>query len=590
MARRQGKGKNTTPFFSVFFCVTRIASAQFFGGVGAESRMSQPSSAIELSSDSEGAEDGSDTQSEDGLREQNALARGASGSDDDVGQIPVPLADRAAARASVHSPPANGASKHHPMPTDGSCTKGVQKPEARGANASDDELLHTPVPLAARAAAQAGAHSPPTVGASMRQPTPTQASGTKSVGGQSNHSGRSCDADASDGDVLSSKFPLAARAALQTPPTIAAPRRQLTPTKRPAPRMPSLNADSDDDGAQPKGTSSCTVQTPRGSASPALERPEREHQRSSGAARRRRTRDAAVAGDVDGLAALMADLGGLVGSMDPFAVDRSTSDRLLADLEAAVRRTSIGGLRHTPGITRTAKWIGTVDPTGVVKSLLSAYDLAYDDLDVTSMQLALDRLNEHASVAHGRYSAEKAFLKTAVTNASKLERGLLEEHMGYAVQGAMGLYDSGHTVLPEAVARRLLNVARAGVADTVLIGSLRADPRPSTSLDADAQPTWPDYLRSIGLDGASQLEQEVALKVTEQPTSDQMKITRLFELFLTERLSSIVLGMSGVGKTYMAPVWKLIAELKGKKVYFVGPNVEARAANWSENKEPAVRT
>ena len=239
---------NTTPFFPALFCVTRIASAQFFRGVGAKLRMSQPSSAIELSSDSEGAEDGSDTQSEDGLREQNARARGSNGSDDDVGQIPVPLADRAAARASVHSPPANGASKHRPMPTDGSCTKGVQETEPRGANASDDELLDTPVPLAARAAAQAGAHSPPTIGASMRQPTPTHASGTKSVGGQSNHSGRARGADGSDDDVLSSMFPLAARPAAHTPPTIAAPRRQLTPTKRPAPMMPSLNVDLDDNG------------------------------------------------------------------------------------------------------------------------------------------------------------------------------------------------------------------------------------------------------------------------------------------------------------------------------------------------------
>ena len=350
--------------------------------------------------------------------------------------------------------------------------------------------------------------------------------------------------------------------------------------------MPSLNVhlDDDSDGASPEGT----VQTPRGLDRASLERPVREPARSSGAARRRRARDGAVADDVDGLADFIVDLGGLVDAFDPFAVDHSTSRRMLSDLDAAVRRTSVGGLRHTPGVTRAAKWIGTVDPTGVVKSLLSAYDLAYGDLDVASMQLALGRLNEHAAVAHGRYSAEKAFLKTAVANALKLERGLLEEHMGYAVQGAMGLYDSGHTVLPEGVARRLLNVARAGVADTVLIGSLRGDPRPSTSLDADAQPTWPEYLLSIGLDGASQLEQEVALKVTEQPTTDQMKITRLFELFLTERLSSIVLGMSGVGKTYMAPVWKLIAELKGKRVYFVGPNVEARVAMWNDNKEPAV--
>ena len=51
----------------------------------------------------------------------------------------------------------------------------------------------------------------------------------------------------------------------------------------------------------------------------------------------------------------------------------------------------------------------------------------------------------------------------------------------------------------------------------------------------------------------TQLEREVAHKVTERPTTDQMKVTRLFELFLTERASSVVLGMSGVGKTYMAP-------------------------------------
>ena len=83
---------NTTPFFPALFCVTRIASAQCFRGVGAKLRMSQPPSAIELSSDSEGSEDGSDTQSEDGLWERNARARGSNGNDGDVGQIPVPLA------------------------------------------------------------------------------------------------------------------------------------------------------------------------------------------------------------------------------------------------------------------------------------------------------------------------------------------------------------------------------------------------------------------------------------------------------------------------------------------------------------------
>jgi hypothetical protein len=168
-------------------------------------------------------------------------------------------------------------------------------------------------------------------------------------------------------------------------------------------------------------------------------------------------------------------------------------------------------------------------------------------------------------------------MKTTVTNARKLHRGFAEEHMGYAAQGALGLYDSGHATLSQAVARNLLHVLRAGVADTILIESLRSDASPSPSVGGAEQPTWHEYLRDLGIDGASDLEREVAYKVTASLTGDQMKITRLFELFLTERTSSVVLGMSGVGKTYMAPVWKLIANLKGKRIYFVGPNLEARS-------------
>ena len=217
-----------------------------------------------------------------------------------------------------------------------------QHAQARGANASDDDLGQVPVPLADRAAARAAVHNPPTIGAPTREPTPTHGSGTKRVDGQSNHSARARDADASDDDILWSKFPFAARAAVQTPPTIAAPRRQLTPTQRPAPRMPSLNVDSDDDGALPEGTSSSTVRTPRGSASAALERPEREPLRSSGAARRRRARDAAMADDVDGLADLMADLRGRSPSTIRRAIASCLTWRPLFD----VRRSAACGIRR----------------------------------------------------------------------------------------------------------------------------------------------------------------------------------------------------------------------------------------------------
>ena len=56
--------------------------------------------------------------------------------------------------------------------------------------------------------------------------------------------------------------------------------------------------------------------------------------------------------------------------------------------------------------------------------MLRAFDAAFVDLDVVSMQMALDRVHEHPSAAHGSFSAETSFLKTAVTNARKLHRGL----------------------------------------------------------------------------------------------------------------------------------------------------------------------
>ena len=242
-----------------------------------------------------------------------------------------------------------------------------------------------------------------------------------------------------------------------------------------------------------------------------------------------------------------------------------------------MQRASLNSVRHSPGITRVAKWTGMDGRSGVVVSLLRAFDVAFDQLDVPSMQMALDRINEQASASDGRYSAEKSFMKTAVTNANKLARGLAEEHMGYAVQGALGLYDSGHTTLSHSVARDLIRLLSNGITDTVMVESLRSDASPSPSVDGAEQPTWHEYLRDLGIDGASDLEREVAYKVTASPTADQMKITRLFELFLTERTSSVVLGMSGVGKTFMSPVWKLIANLKGKRIYFVGPNLEARS-------------
>ena len=124
-----------------------------------------------------------------------------------------------------------------------------------------------------------------------------------------------------------------------------------------------------------------------------------------------------------------------------------------------MQRSPLASVRHTPGITRIAKWTGLEDPTGVVMSLLRAFDAAFGELDVAGMQMALNRVNEHLSAAHGRFSAEKLFMKTAVTNArTLLHRGLAEEHMGYAAQGAPGLYDSGHATLPRAIARNLLGV------------------------------------------------------------------------------------------------------------------------------------
>ena len=53
----------------------------------------------------------------------------------------------------------------------------------------------------------------------------------------------------------------------------------------------------------------------------------------------------------------------------------------------------------------------------MVMSLLRAFDAAFGELDVACMRMALDRVNEHPSAAHGRFSAEKSFMKTAaVTN------------------------------------------------------------------------------------------------------------------------------------------------------------------------------
>jgi len=392
--------------------------------------------------------------------------------------------------------------------------------------------------------------------------------------------------DDSDGDdaLLRTPVRLAGKARAQTPGTRAL-RLPATPAKRkdPPPRLPSLNDGEDSDGAQassvarvcpPRAAERAPMKSPIGS-------PEERAPSSaapSGAARRREARDAAVrAARVPGLDQVVDDLRGVTGTFDPFAIDQAACARLIGDLEDAVQRVSLHSVRHSPGITRAAKWTGVDDSSGVVVSLLRAFDVAFDELDVPSMQMALDRINEQASASDGRYSAEKSFMKTAVTNANKLARGLAEEHMGYAVQGALGLYDSGHTTLSHSVARDLIRLLSNGITDTVMVESLRSDASPSPSVDGAEQPTWHEYLRDLGIDGASDLEREVAYKVTASPTADQMKITRLFELFLTERTSSVVLGMSGVGKTFMSPVWKLIANLKGKRIYFVGPNLEARS-------------
>ena len=470
--------------------------------------MSQPETAIQV---------GSDTESEDGLREYLAEAHRARDSDDDLLLTPTPLA-------------------------------ASSLPDRSG----------TPV-ARARAGMSATAQSKRKAAAAPSMPALD-------------------DDDDSDGAAPSTP-PRGPPAGSNSSPQGRRARSEVTPTKRTALPARSASGDDDDDsdGAAPL---SAGVLSPARGGSPAAPTaptgspPERRA--LSGAARRRLAHAAVPEAHVSGLEEVIQGLRDLAGAVDPFVVDQTAWERSVILLEGAVRRSSLASVRHTPGISRVAKWTGLDDPTGVVMSLLRAFDAAFDDLDVVSMQMALDRLNEHPSAAHGSFSAEKSFLKTAVTNARKLHRGLAEEHMGYAAQGALGLYDSGHATLPRAVARNLLHVLRAGVADTILIESLRSDVHPSPSLTGDEQPSWPQYLRSLGIDGASQLEREVAHKVTERPTTDQMKVTRLFELFLTERVSSVVLGMSGVGKTYMAPAWKVIASLKGKRIHFVGPNVEVR--------------
>ena len=481
--------------------------------------MSQPETAIAL---------GSDTESEDGLREQlNATA--AAANDDSDG---------------------------------------------------DDALLRTPVRLAGKARAQTPgtrALRLPATPAKRKDPPPRLPSlndGEDSDGAQASSVTDVCPPRAAEQAPIKSPIGSPDRGG----PSGAARRRQACNAA-----LPSLNDGEDSDGAQassvarvcpPRAAERAPMKSPIGS-------PEERAPSSaapSGAARRREARDAAVrAARVPGLDQVVDDLRGVTGTFDPFAIDQAACARLIGDLEDAVQRVSLHSVRHSPGITRAAKWTGVDDSSGVVVSLLRAFDVAFDELDVPSMQMALDRINEQASASDGRYSAEKSFMKTAVTNANKLARGLAEEHMGYAVQGALGLYDSGHTTLSHSVARDLIRLLSNGITDTVMVESLRSDASPSPSVDGAEQPTWHEYLRDLGIDGASDLEREVAYKVTASPTADQMKITRLFELFLTERTSSVVLGMSGVGKTFMSPVWKLIANLKGKRIYFVGPNLEARS-------------
>jgi hypothetical protein len=483
--------------------------------------MSQPDTAIAL---------GSDTESEDGLREQLAATAAATNDESD----------------------------------------------------GDDALLRTPVRLAVKADPQTPetrAPRLPATPAKRKDPPPRLPpldDGEDSDGAQASTVAGVCPLRAAEQAPIKSPIGSPGRGA----PSGAARRREARDAA-----LPSLNDGEDSDGAQassaadgyqPCAAERAPMKPPTGSpgqgassgAAPSA---------LSGAARRRLAHAAVPAAHVSGLEEVIQGLRDLAGAVDPFVVDQTAWERSVILLEGAVQRSSLASVRHTPGISRVAKWTGLEDPTGVVMSLLRAFDAAFDELDVVSMQMALDRLNEHPSAAHGRFSAEKSFMKTTVTNARKLHRGFAEEHMGYAAQGALGLYDSGHATLSQAVARNLLHVLRAGVADTILIESLRSDASPSPSVGGAEQPTWHEYLRDLGIDGASDLEREVAYKVTASLTADQMKITRLFELFLTERTSSVVLGMSGVGKTYMAPVWKLIANLKGKRIYFVGPNLEARS-------------
>ena len=247
------------------------------------------------------------------------------------------------------------------------------------------------------------------------------------------------------------------------------------------------NDDGDSDGAVP---SSAGVLSPaRGSPTAPIGSPP-DRRAPSGAARRRRARAAVPEAHVSGLEPAIQGLRDLAGAVDPFVVDQTACERLVDQFKGAGQRSSLASVRRTPGISRIAKWTGLEDPTGVVMSLLCAFDAAFGELDVAGMQMALDRVNKHPSAGHGRFFAEKSFMKSAVTNARKLHLGLAEEHMGYAAQGALGLYDSGHTTLPRAVARNLLDVLCAGVADTILIESLRSDAHPSPCLRSDEQPSW----------------------------------------------------------------------------------------------------
>ena len=245
----------TAPFLPIF----RVPHTLLALRVGA-ALMSQPETAIQL---------GSDTESEDGLREYLAAA-------------------------------------------------------SHRARDSDDDLLLTPTPLAASSlpdrsdtpVARAGA------GASAKAQTKRKAAAAPSMPALN-------DDDDSDGAAPSTPPrgpPTGSNSWLQG----RRERSELTPTKRSALPVMSASADDDDgsDGAAPLSAGVLSPAQRGSSTAPTPPTGSPPHRRApSGAARRRMAHGAAPAAHVSGLEEVIQGLRDLAGAVDPFVVDQTAWER-----------------------------------------------------------------------------------------------------------------------------------------------------------------------------------------------------------------------------------------------------------------------